>query len=125
MAAADYSRQHAEALRDVKKAGADVVFKGPPAGKRPYDPATGEFGDAPAAGDVEGVAAEVKGDPEQYAAAEVIGVDPLTLMFIPTTFGQLPAKGSVATWAGKARTVKALFPIRPAGKAIGARVVLA
>lgn len=73
---------------------------------------------------VNGFAVETMGDPEEYAALGLTVSSPVTLLFVPNTVGQIPAIGSVATWAGQARTVRSVQAIRPAGQALGARLVL-
>lgn len=103
----DYVAKHTKALQKVRDNGAPVTFS------QPY----------PATGNITGQAVELPGDPEEYQALELIGQEPITLFFVPDVFGDSPALRSVVPWAGKDRVVARIFPIRPDGTMIAARVV--
>lgn len=118
---ADYSRLHARTLRKMRKRGARAVFTS--LANSLYNPVTDRFGSGPGPR-VEGYAVEVPGDLTEYAELGLIQSEPVTLMFAPTTYGETPALGTVVTWAGKGRTLRAIRPIRPAGVLVAARLVL-
>lgn len=99
-----------------------MVFNAPGGGGT-YDPDAG-WQENPEAG-VNGKAVELPGEAQEYEALELIGTDAVTLLFVPTVMGELPRLGYDGTWAGKVRTVRQVFPIRPAGTALLARVVMA
>jgi hypothetical protein len=48
-----------------------------------------------------------------------------TLFFVPSVFNTLPTMGSVVTWAGVARKVVGMRPLRPSGEVIASRVMVA
>lgn len=108
----------------VERMGADVTFVGRSvSSEESYD----ETAEPPPDGAdlvIPGKAVETLGDPEEYAALELISSEPVTLIFVPEVMGSLPGIGSAATWAGVQRTVKSVFPIRPAGRGVAAKLIL-
>ncbi len=74
---------------------------------------------------VKGHAAQLDGDPIEYTDLGLIKKDPVTLIFIPDDLDDEPDLESQLTWAGKVRTVKKVFPFRPSGRGIGAKVIVA
>lgn len=74
--------------------------------------------------DISGYAVEILGDPEEYAATELVGSAPATLWFVPETPGSLPTLRSTVPWAGETKTVRAAYPVRPDGTGIAARLVV-
>lgn len=117
----NYAAAHARALAAVAKKGAAVTFTLESPGT---NSATDDSWTNPATTTVTGKAIEDEGDPETYRALELIDVTPSTLFFVPTTFGQLPPLNSIVNWAGANRSVKAVFPLRPDGRTIAARVIV-
>lgn len=118
----DYSPVHAKALQKVQDKGAPAVFYLRDPGD--YDPDQDKYPDPSETGTVEGSAVELPGDPEEYAAMDLIPTAVLTLFFVPDTFGEAPPLSAVILWAGAKRTVRAIIPIRPAGELIAARVIV-
>jgi hypothetical protein len=119
--ASQYAATHARALAAVATKGAPVTFTHTTHGA--HTPSTDAFS-APSVVTVTGKAIEDEGDPEEYRALELIGQSPATLFFVPDTLGQLPPRQSAVSWAGSDRTVREVFPLRPDGTAIAARVVV-
>lgn len=115
-----YATDHADALADVTEAGTAVTFSLTSPGT--YD-ATTETYSGGSTTSCAGYAVEMEGDPKEYA--DLITQNPATLFFTPSTFGDLPLIDSVGTWAGLSRTVKRIFPLRPDGTVIAARLVVA
>lgn len=74
---------------------------------------------------VTGSAIRVRGNPETYRNLGLIEADAPTLLFIPTTYGELPEPGYTVTWANVEYTVKDVSMIGPDGVAIGAKIVIA
>lgn len=117
-----YATEHAGALADVKAAGSAVTFTLASAGT--YSPTGGSWSSA-ATTTVAGQAIRVNGDPKVYAGLELVEADAPTLIFVPTTYGQVPALDSKVTWNSAVYTVKWTQPIAPNGTAILSRVVVA
>lgn len=119
---ADYSREHASALRAMQRKGSPITFPALSGGT--YNASTGTWSSTTGGAAVSGYAVEKPLDPEEYRPdTQIISSDAL-LVFIPSTYGAFPVTGQAPTWAGKKRTVKQVWPIRPAEVAIAARVVL-
>jgi hypothetical protein len=114
-----YTATHGRALRTVTKKGTAVTFTLTTPGT--YDETTDTWS-TPVTDTCAGYAVEMEGDPKEYA--DLITQNPATLFFTPSTFGDLPALDSVGTWAGASRTVKRIFPLRPDGTVIAARVIV-
>lgn len=117
-----YVAEHASALADVAAAGSAVTFTLASAGT--YSPTAGTWSSATTA-TVAGQAVRVKGDPKVYAALELVESEAPTLLFVPTTYGQVPALNSKVTWASTVYTVKHVQVVAPNGSAILSRVVVA
>lgn len=83
---------------------------------------------APTLVTITGSAIQVRGRRDTYRALELIQSRAPSLLFAPTTYGQLPQPGDVVTWpavGGSQYTVRDVEPIAPDGVAIMARVVIA
>ena len=118
----DYTSLHTRILATVEKWGTAVTFS--TGGRGTYDSATDTWVATEASGPVTGKAVEVPGDLEEYQSLELIPSQTLTLMFVPDDLGDVPALNSRVTWAGAARTVRAIRPIRPDGTVLAARVMV-
>lgn len=119
-------RAYKVARRKVEKDGAPVTFT--TSGGFPDD-VYDETDDAEAALEaaivgLKGVAIELPGDPEEYVALELLKAEPVTLFFVPDEIGNLPQMSDTAAWAGKVRTVQQIFPVRPAGIGVAAKVIM-
>jgi hypothetical protein len=114
-----YATEHAGALADIQEAGAAITFTKT---VRTPDPTTGVASETTST--VSGHALRVRGKPETYEALSLIESAAPTLLFAPTTYGDLPLRGSTCSWGGKHRTVKDVDPLEPDGTAILARVVV-
>ena len=120
-----YEIDHAGAFEAVSEAGASVTFTltrpGTPV------PLTGRYSD-PSVTTVSGYAIRVKGEGEDqyagYGGGEMTQRNPLTLFFVPSTFGQVPPADSVVMWADDSHKVKKTRDVAPDGTAIASYVVL-
>lgn len=67
------------------------------------------------------------GDPETYRNLGLIQSQAPTLLFVPTTYGQVPQPGDTAPWpaGGDTFTVRDVRVIAPDGVVIAAYVVIA
>jgi hypothetical protein len=117
----DYATKHAKALQKVLDRGAPVTFEFTNPGE--LDDSTGTYGN-PTTTSVAGQAAEIPADADEYNKLNLIEQSTVTLMFVPTTIGELPKLLSTVDWAGSKRRAEYVFPIRPAGVAIAARVLV-
>jgi|SRR5690606_12254112 len=117
----NYEAKHAKALKKVQNGGAPVTFTKTVPGS--YDPVTQEH-TQPSEITVSGSAVEIPGDPEEYAASDLIPRNPVTLIFVPAERGQELEQNMVCEWAGLNRSVFQRFPIRPDGVVIATRVIL-
>lgn len=117
-----YAATHARAASKVANAGTAVTFSRIHAGTFAFatDQRTGDYTVT-----VAGSAVRVKGNPLQYQALGLSQAEAVTLLFAPTTYGELPELGSTATWDGATVTVKNVSPTAPDGTAILARVIVA
>jgi hypothetical protein len=118
-----YVAVHAKALNRMRsKQAVTVTFVGPVEGE--YDPETDTYLPPGEDRSVMGLALELPGNAEEYAALELILQRPITLFFVPFARGAAPAHDSQVLWAGEARAIKQSFPVRPDGIYIGARLIL-
>lgn len=115
-----YEATHAAALAKLRAKGAPVQFVAKNDGE--YDPTTDT--ETPAGPDtvVDGYAAEIPAEPEEYALPELIGTEPKVLFFVPTVFGTRVPKNAQVVWAGDTRTVRHQIPIQPDGVLVASRV---
>lgn len=109
------------ALADVSEAGSAVTFTFANPGN--YDEATDTYSGA-SSSTVAGFAIRIDGDPKRYEELELQQVDAVTLLFTPTTYGELPALGSHVTWNDIVYMVRDVEPVAPDGPAVRARVVV-
>lgn len=117
----DYRAKHAEAYRKIKDKGSRVVFERGVAGE--YDELTDTFSEG-VDSEVPGYAVEIPGDPEEFEALELIGKNPVTLMFAADVFGAIPNLNDTVSWAGRKGTVHSLQPLRPAEVVVTTKVIL-
>lgn len=115
-----YATDHASALTDVTEAGAAVTFSKTTPGT--YTESTDSWS-TPVTTSCPMSAVEVPGDDQEYAALDLIQMNPVTLFAVPTTFGDLPTLDMTGTWAGAGRSIKKIRPLRPDGTVIGAFLV--
>ena len=116
-----YATDHAGAVADIRDAGAPVTFSRTTPGT--YNATTDTY-TAPKTTTVVGHAVGTRGDPVRYQALSLVELAAPTLLFAPTTYGELPALGSTVTWAGIVHTVRDIQPIAPDGTAIIARIIV-
>lgn len=116
-----YAADAASALADIAAAGTAVSFVKSRPGTN--TPTTGRYS-APSTSTVSGSAVRVKGNPKTYEALKLVEAEAPTLLFAPTTYGQLPELGAVVSWGGVSYTVKDVAPVAPDGNAIIARIVV-
>ena len=117
-----YTADHAGALADIREAGAAVTFTTSSPGT--YDAATDAF-TTPVTSSVTGAAVQISGKPFKYQALGLIASHAPTLLFAPTTYGQLPALGASVTWGSATYTVRDVESVALDGTAIIAYVVVA
>lgn len=115
-----YATEHADALADVRAAGAPVVFT---ESQMAIDDETGAATETIST--VPGHALRVKGRPDTYRALSLVESQAPTLLFVPDTYGAAPALGSSVIWNGATYTVRDVDPLAPDGTAILHRVVVA
>jgi hypothetical protein len=116
-----YAVDHASALADVTAAGAAVTFTVTNPGTS--NPLTGQF-TGNSTSTVTGSALRVKGDPKRYEALNLVESEAPTLLFTPTTYGQLPSLEATVTFGGTVYRVRDVDPLAPDGTAILARIVV-
>lgn len=117
-----YAPDHADALAELRAAGAAVTFTLSSPGT--YDPETGLYS-SPVTSTVSGYALRTKGDPLEYERLTLTETVAPTLLFAPSTFGGTPALDATVSWGGTTYTVKSANPLDPDGTAILWRVVVA
>lgn len=115
-----YQTEHADALADVKEAGAAVTFtKTVVTG---YDETTGVQTTGTVT--VAGYAIRRPGKLETYERLGLIESAAPTLFFVPETYGEEPPLGASCSWGGQQHTAADVLPLEPDGEAIAARVVI-
>ena len=88
-----------------------------------YD-ATTDTWTSPITTTVTGNAMQVRGDPETYKALGLVEYEAPTLLFVPSTYGEVPEPGYTVEWASTTYTVKSVQPLQPDGYVILAKVVI-
>jgi len=116
-----YAADHAGALADIAAAGAPVTFT---KATSTYDPAT-DTQTAGADSTVAGQAIRLPADPIKYQSLGLVQREAVTLLFAPTTIGQLPTLSASVTWNSLAYTVRDVEPLALDGTAILATIVVA
>lgn len=105
----------------LTRKGAAVTFTSSTPGT--YNPATDTTtGATPVT--VNGQAMEVDGDPELYTQLELIESENPTLLFKPSTVGELPVLGASVVWGGDTYLVKNIKRLAMAGTPTAARIVV-
>lgn len=117
-----FAADHAGALADLAEAGASVTFTLTTPGT--YDAAT-DTHSSPTTSTVTGSAIKVSGRPKKYEALGLRESEAPTLLFAPTTYGQLPALGASVAWGSATYTVRDVDSVAIDGTAIIAYVVVA
>lgn len=117
-----YTDDATGALADLTDAGASVTFTQQTPGV--YDAATDTFTGA-ATVTVAGSAVEIPGDPDTYAALELVLLQARTLLFSASTYAALPALGASVTWGSAVFTVRSVDSVAPDGNAIISTIVVA
>lgn len=93
------------------------------------DPSTGTWTTPPAT-TITGSAIQVRGNPQRYAALELILSTMPTLLFTPTSYGlraftaEFVMPGDTVVWNGVTFTVRDIDPVAPDGFVIVARIVV-
>jgi hypothetical protein len=105
----------------LARKGAAVTFTAGTAGA--YDPLTGIVTGASSV-TVSGSAMEIDGDPDLYTALSLIESENPTLLFRPSTVGEVPPLGATVLWGGETFTVKNVKRLAMAGTPTAARVVV-
>jgi hypothetical protein len=88
-----------------------------------YDPVT-EITTGSTTVTVSGYAMEIAGDPNLYLQLGLIESENPTLLFRPTTAGQLPALGATVAWGGETLTVKNINRLAMDGTPTAAKIVV-
>lgn len=116
-----YEAEHASALADITEAGTAVTFTQASPGT--YDAATDTW-TTPVETTVAGFAIQTRGNPDVYRELSLVESKAPTILFAPTTFGEIPDLGYTVTWSGVTYTVKQIAPVQPDGNMIIARIVI-
>jgi hypothetical protein len=98
-----YAAEHADALDDLRGAGAEVTFRKV---TQTHDPATETFTESVAS--VSGYAVRTRAisqqDRQRYEALGLVSSDVIVLLFTTYTYGDAPELGSTCTWGGATNT---------------------
>ena len=119
-----YDGVHASALADVTEAGVSVTFTCTTSDS--YDPETET--ETPTTTTIGGKAVRVTArsaaDQEAYRGLGLVAGEAPTLLFVPTTEGDVPSVGDTVVWASERLTVRSVAPIAPDGTVRAARVIV-
>ena len=121
-----YAVRHDTALAAAVREGSPITFTKPTTSsndRTTYDSGTDTAASPVATTSVSGYAIEDVGS-RAYESGTLIESATRTLLFVPTTYGDLPEEGAVATWAGERVAAERVEPIAPDGVPIGARVAV-
>lgn len=114
-----YDDDIAEAYDDIVEAGADLLFVAGGGSQPVYDPVTDEWTNpGGTTTSVGGKAVQVAGDPDRYAALNLVLVNPVTLLVAAKNLTTKPKVGMQVAWAGELYTVRDVEPTAPDGTAI-------
>jgi hypothetical protein len=116
-----YALDHASAYADILAAGAAITFTKAVPGT--MTPGSGVFSGASSSA-VAGVAIRDKGDPKRYEALKLTQTEAVTLLFAPSTYGQMPELNAVGVFAGVTYRVRDVEPVAPDGNVIIASIVV-
>lgn len=105
-----YAADHAAALADVTAAGASVSITST---AHSYDASTGRS--TPSATAMTGAAVETDAERKWLEALGLVQTAALVLLFVATTYGDVPALDGKLTWAGATHTIKGVKPFNPDG----------
>lgn len=121
-----YADDHTSALADLTEDGAAVAFvKTTPGTHNAATDTVGTSTSATVAGYAIQVASLSASDRRAYDAAGLMPHEAPMLLFAASTYGEVPALGSAATWNGKSYIVRAFGDVvAPDGVAILSRPVL-
>lgn len=117
-----YASEHSGAHADVTAAGFALSFTRT---SSTYDPTT-DTESAPSSTSYPGVAMRLEGDPRVYESLSLTQREPVTLFFVPDTYGaSLPPLGATLAFNGATYTVRSVSPFDPDGAgAIYATVIV-
>jgi hypothetical protein len=110
--ATKYDAVSARALATIARKGAAVAFSVVTIGVS--DPSTG-LPPSSTTSVATGSAVEIPGDPDVYAAFNLVLLNPITLLVAAKNLGVTPAPGMAIAWASKSYTIKLATPVSPDG----------
>lgn len=102
-------------LNAITDKGQDVTFPG--TGTPVYDPATDTWSGS-GGSDVKGKAVQTRSDPDKLKAANLVLLNPVTLMVAGSGLGIVPEPGMSFSWSGKTYTARLVDPHGPDGTPI-------
>lgn len=110
-----YTATAQRARATIARKGAIVTFTR--GGAAVYDPATDTWTGGSST-PVSGVAVQIDGNPDRFAALSLVLVNPVTLLVAAQGLTITPRPGDAMLWAGLTYTVKDVKPTAPAGGGI-------
>ena len=114
-----FGSEHERVLKDLEKAGRPAIFTET---ARVYTPETGLSSISQIT--VSGHAIRTRGNKRQYEKLGLVERDTVSLLFAPTTFGEVPSTGMKVDWGNFDYIVRWVARIAPDGGAIISRVVI-
>jgi hypothetical protein len=102
-----YAADHADALATIRDAGAPVSFA---LTSTPRDPTTNVAG-PPVTTTVAGFAIGKKPNAIRYQALGLVESQAATLLFVPSTYGQVPPMSAAVLWNGVGFVVRDVDPV--------------
>lgn len=104
------------ALATITRKGGVVTFPGTASGGI-YDPLADSFSGA-GSEDKTGKAVQIEGDPDRFAALNLVLTNPVTLMIAAHGLALTPVPGMAFTWAGVTYSTKDADAVAPDGTPI-------
>lgn len=118
---ASYVTDHALALAELTEAGESVTFTVTNPGT--LDEATGLYSSG-STSTMAGYAVQEGGNLRRYQALGLVQENPVTLLFAPSTYGNVPSLGATVSWNSTTYRVRDVEVITPNATAILSRVIV-
>lgn len=113
--AGKYDAVATRALATIARKGSPVTFGATTGGT--YNPLTDTWSGGTASA-ITGQAVQIEGDPDRFAALNLVLVNPVTLLVAAKDLDVAPEPGMTFTWASKVYTIKDVDPTAPDGVAV-------
>jgi head-tail adaptor len=119
-----YADYHAQLLVAMATEGAPLVTFTKAVTTSRYDAETNTLDTPPVTTTATGYIKRIGGEPQQRETQSLVEREAPTVLFVPTTYGTLPALGASAHVSADDFFLRSVLPIAPDGVALAARLVV-